>query len=453
MTGETGRAGGEAGKGMPSHDISALEPVAASERIASIDVLRGFALLGILVINIMVFALPMMNIFNPLIAGGFKGSDFGFWWVSHVFFLQKFMTIFSMLFGAGIVLMSERAESRGRSPRGSFYRRQLWLLAVGLLHGYLLWTGDILYSYAVCGMVVYPFRRRPARFLVILGLLVIMVGVPMSYGTGIFFGKLRSEVAEIREVDEGGGEKSPEQERRMQMWEGMRSSFEPTPREVRDEVEIYRDGYAGIVKHRAPLLVMMQTMHLVFFTLWRIAGLMLLGMGLMKLGIFSARRSRRFYLIGMLAGYGIGLPVVMTGAQRLITQRFDFVYAFKFGQQYNYIGSLFVSFAHICLVMLVCHCGILRWLRNRLAAVGRMALTNYLVHTALFTTVFFGYGLGLFARFSRVHLTWFVLAMWVVQLLYSPLWLRRFRFGPCEWLWRSLTYRKRQPMRVNPVER
>lgn len=453
MTDDAAHAEKTSGSGTPARDISALKPVASSERIVSIDVLRGFALLGILVINIMVFGLPMMNIFNPLIAGGFRGGDFGYWWVSHVFFLQKFMTIFSMLFGAGIVLMGERAESRGRSPRGSFYRRQFWLLLIGLLHAYLLWAGDILFSYAVCGMIAYPFRRRSARLLVILGFLVIMVGVPVSYGTGIFFEKLRSHVAEIREAGERGEEPGPEQERIMQTWEGMRSSFEPTPMEVRDEVELYRGGYVGIVEHRAPMLVMMQTMRLVFFVLWRVTGLMLLGMGLMKFGIFSARRSRRFHLIGLMAGYGIGLPMVANGAQRLIIHRFDFVYAFKFGQQYNYIGSLFVAFAHICLVMLVFRSGIMRWLRNALAAVGRMALTNYLVHTVVFTTVFFGYGLGLFARFPRVHLTWFVLAMWTVQLIYSPLWLQRFRFGPCEWLWRSLTYQKRQPMRVNAVER
>ena len=437
----------------PALDPHQLQPVAAAERIISIDVLRGFALLGILVINIQVFGLPPMNIFNPLIAGGFKGGDFVFWWVSQVFFLQKFMAIFSMLFGAGIVLMGARADSHGRSPRGAFYRRQLWLLVIGLLHAYLLWLGDILVSYALCGMAVYPFRRRSARFLSVLGFLVIMIGAPMSYGTGFFFEKMRSRVMEIREAEVRGETPDAGQERILRSWEELRRSFDPAPHEVRGEVEIYRDGYAGIVQRRAPQLLMMQTIRFVFFIFWRVAGLMLLGMGLMKFGVLSAKCSRRFYAIGLLLGYGIGLPLVMTGAQRLIEQRFDFVYLFKFGQQYNYIGSLFVSFAHVCLVMLACRAGTLRWLQNRLSAVGRMALTNYLVHTAVFTTIFFGYGLGLFARFPRVHLAWFVCAMWIVQLVYSPAWLRRFRFGPCEWLWRSLTYRKRQPMRVNAVER
>lgn len=433
---------------LDTNEKSPVGPVEASQRIASLDVIRGVSVFGILVINIMVFALPMMSFSNPLIAGGFKGGDFAFWYVSHLFFFQKFMTIFSMLFGAGIVLMTSRAESRGHRPRGPFYRRQLWLVVIGLLHAYLLWIGDILFSYAVCGMIAYLFRRRSARFLVIFGIVVIMVGVPMTHGAGIYFEKLRTEVVEIRKVEERGDELSSRQERQLGQWEELRRNFDPTPEELREVVETYRDGYIGIVRHRAPLLVMMQTVWLLFFGLWRVAGLMLLGMGLMKLGIFSAERSSRFYLGGLLAGYGIGLPVVARGVQLLIEHRFDFIYGFKYGQHYNYIGSLFVSFAHVCLVMLICRSGVWRSIQNRLAAVGRMALTNYLVHTVVFTTLFFGYGFGQFARIPRFHLTWFVIAMWIVQLLYSPVWLIHFRFGPCEWLWRTLTYRRIQPMRV-----
>lgn len=444
---------GEAGGRGTSVDRAAPGPVATAERIASIDVLRGCALFGILVINIMVFAHPNMNIFNPLIAGGFEGGDFGFWWISHVFFLQKFMAIFSMLFGAGVVLMCARAESRGASPRGPFYRRQLWLLVIGALHAYLLWVGDILFPYAVCGMIVYPFRRRSPRFLIILGCIAVLIGAVVMYGGGVYFERLRSEIPAIRKARSQGEELSGEQERNLEMWTEMRETLDPTPAQVRDVVEIYRDGYAGIVGHRAPVALMSHTMQMFFFYLWRIGGLMLLGMGLMKLGIFSAARSRRFYLYGMLAGYGVGIPVVVSGAQLLITHRFDFVYSLQVGQHYNYIGSLFVSFAHVCLVMLVCRTGLFSRLRKRLAAVGRMALTNYLVHTVVFTTIFFGYGLGLFNRVPRFHLTWFVLGMWALQLLYSPVWLRHFRFGPGEWLWRSLTYRRRQPMRVHAVER
>lgn len=439
-----------ASRGAPdANEKSSLGPVEASQRIASLDVIRGVSVFGILVINIMVFALPMMSYSNPLIYGGFRGEDFAFWYISHLFFFQKFMTIFSMLFGAGIVLMTSRAESRGYRPRGPFYRRQLWLVVIGLLHAYLLWIGDILFSYAVCGMIAYIFRRRSARFLVIFGVIVIMVGVPITHGSGIYFEKLKEKVIEIREVEERGDELNPRQERLLQQWEELRKGFDPTPEEVRDVIETYRDGYIGIVEHRAPLLVMMQTFWLVFFGLWRVAGLMLLGMGLMKLGVFSAERSSRFYLGGLLVGYGIGFPVVARGVQLLIEHRFDFIYSFKYGQHYNYIGSLFVSFAHVCLVMLICRSGVWRSLQNRLAAVGRMAFTNYLLHTVVFTTIFFGYGLGLYARISRFHLTWFVIAMWIVQLLYSPVWLRHFRFGPCEWLWRTLTYRRRQPMRVD----
>src|SRR5262245_28441400 len=135
-------------------------PVAPAERVTAVDVLRGVALLGILPMNIVAFAWPFSAYFDPTAGGGFEGLDRVIWIVCHIVFDQKMLTIFSMLFGAGLVLMGERAEARGRSITGIYYRRVLWLLAIGMVHAYLLWDGDILVAYAQCGLFLYLFRRN-----------------------------------------------------------------------------------------------------------------------------------------------------------------------------------------------------------------------------------------------------------------------------------------------------
>ena len=179
---------------------------------------------------------------------------------------------------------------------------------------------------------------------------------------------------------------------------------------------------------------------------WLAGGRMLIGMGLMKLDVFSGRRSRRFYLWLALLGYGIGLPLVAYDAYKLIRTNFGFRFQLHGGIFLNFFGSVLVALGHVGALMLIFKAGRLTWLTSRLAAVGRMALTNYLTHSIVCTTLFYGYGFGAFGHVNRTGLAGIVLVIWIVQLLVSPIWLERFRFGPAEWLWRSLTYWKLQPM-------
>ena len=425
-----------------------LGPVVAAERIASIDVLRGVAVLGILVINIDFFALPSAIIFNPTVAGGFTGVNLLTWKVNSILFFEKMMAIFSMLFGAGLILMYNRAESAGRSFGGIYYRRILWLLLFGLAHGYLLWYGDILHAYAVCGLFLYLLRRRSAKLLIIFGLLLLIIGVSVQVGSGTFFNMLRHEATAAETALAAGETLTPRQQGMSEAWKEISAAFDPSPEEIAEEIEGYRRGYSEILAHRAPESLMMQTQALPFMIFWRAIGLMLLGMGLMKLGVFSGKRSIRSYVICIIGGYGIGLPLCGYGAGSLIEHNFDFVYRFKIGSHFNYIGSILVALAHVGVVIVVCKAGFLTWLTRRLAAVGRMAFTNYLMHTLICTTIFYGYGLGLFGRVERFGLMGFVLGIWILQLFVSPIWLKHFRFGPAEWLWRSLTYWRRQPMRI-----
>jgi uncharacterized protein len=172
----------------------------------------------------------------------------------------------------------------------------------------------------------------------------------------------------------------------------------------------------------------------------------------MKLGVFAANRSRRFYLTSIIAGYCLGLPIVGYNTYKLITSDFDIGHIFGMDGFYDHFSILLVAAGHVGLVMLICQTGFLSWFQRRLAAVGRMALSNYLMHSILLTPVFYGFGFGLFGKVGYFASMGFVLALWIIQLYLSPIWLSHFRFGPAEWLWRSLTYRKKQPMRMAPTE-
>ena len=184
---------------------------------------------------------------------------------------------------------------------------------------------------------------------------------------------------------------------------------------------------------------------------WGFLGIMLWGVCLMQWGVLSGLRSRRFYLNLMVGGYLIGLPIVMFGAYDIISHDFDLIRALKFSSHFNEIGCIAVALGHIGLVMAICKSGWFPRIIHSLAAAGRLALTNYLLQSVICATIFHGWGFGRFGHLSRLSLFGVVGAIWVLQLVTSPLWLRNFRYGPAEWLWRSLTYGNRQPMRLIPT--
>jgi uncharacterized protein len=422
-------------------------PTTLSERFNSIDVLRGFALLGILPINILAFALPWTAYLNPTVAGGFTGTNFVTWIVCYVLFDHKMMTIFSMLFGAGLVLMSDRMEQRGASAAAFFYRRAIILFAIGLAHAYLLWQGDILVSYALCGMVVYPLRKLPPKMLVVLGLLVMLPSVWLARGESVFYVNARDAALRVQKAVQNSETPSDADLLLAKKWEGIRRTFQPTVAEIDENIQGYRNGsYLGLARSRVSSAFAVETEMFGRNLIWTVSGRMLIGIALMKLGVFSAERSLRFYLTVTILGYGLGLPVVGLGAYRLIENDFDVVYLFGGGAEFNDFGSMLVALGHLGTVVSIFKAGLATWLTSGLAAVGRMALSNYLMQSLICTTLFYGYGLALFGALDRIQLLGVVVAIWLLQLSYSPFWLRFFRFGPVEWLWRSLTYGKSQPM-------
>ena len=422
-------------------------PVSAAERFESLDVLRGVAVLGILVMNIYAFALPFAAYSNPLVMGGLEWYNLATWFTTHVLFDQKFMSIFSMLFGAGIVLMMNRLESRGASFRAIFFRRQFWLLIIGALHAYLLWFGDILFFYAATGVAVYLFRHRSPRALLLTGLVFLLAGLLMLQGTSRFMVALEQEAQPLAAARESGETLTAEQQGTLDDWEQLRQTFAPTEAELRAEVETYRGSYAEILKRRTPEVAMMQFQALPFFILWRVGGLMLFGMALMKLDLLTCGHGSSAARRMLAWGYGLGLPLALWSAFNAHAHGFDSVYLLGPGAVPNYVASVLVAFGHTGLVLWLLGKGKPAGLFTRFGAVGRMALSNYLLQSLVMTTIFYGYGLSLYGEVPRLALMLFVLGFIGVQLVLSPWWLARFRFGPAEWAWRSLTYWRRQPMR------
>ena len=429
---------------QPAANDSAA-PVTGAERIASLDILRGIAILGILVMNIYVFAMPIAATISPLMMGGMESLNIGTWFFTHILFDQKFMSIFAMLFGAGIVLMTGRAEAKGAKYGQIFYRRQFWLVLIGLLHGFFLWEGDILFMYAVIGMLAYLFRNREPRTLIIVACLLLPVSLSMMIGLGESMQKLKTYAEEAQLMSAAAEEITEEQQQAIESWDGQRSMMAPDSESMRDEVASHLGNYAGIFEKRASVYGVLAALT-PFLMGWRVLALMLIGMALMKLGVLAAERSASFYRKMILICYGVGLPLTVYSAVNLHVHEFNPIYFFGLGGVPNYFGSIIVGLGHIAVVMLMIKSGFAQNLLQRFASVGRMALTNYLMHSVILTTVFYGYGLGLYGSVPRFQQMGFVVAVVALQLILSPWWLARYRFGPVEWLWRSLTYWKRQRM-------
>lgn len=416
---------------MPTDPIEATRatvalpgPVGRAERIVSLDVLRGFALLGILVVNVVSFSMISATYLNPTAQGELSGANYWVWLLTHVLVDTKFMSIFSMLFGAGIVLMAERAEAAGRSGMGLHFRRMFWLMLFGLLHAHLLWYGDILFLYGVCGFVVYWFRRRRPAFLLIAAFAFLGVGTGISLLSGWSMPYWPDEqLAEIT------------------------MDWEPSPAVIEAELAAYRGDWLQQMAHRVPAAIEFETLILLVWGFWRAGGMMLLGMALFKMGVFSDQRSRRSYLLWGAAAFLIGVPAILYGVRQNVAANWEARYSFFFGPLYNYWASILVSLGYVGLVMLVCRSGTAKAVQRVLAAVGQTALSNYLFQTIICTTVFYGHGLGWFGTVERVGQLGIVIAVWTLQLVVSPIWIRHFRFGPFEWLWRTLSYLRLQPMR------
>ena len=423
-------------------------PVASASRISSLDVIRGVALLGILLLNIVGFGLPYAYE-NPNTYGGADGLNLLAWQVNALFFEGTMRGLFSVLFGAGIVLMTRRAEARGAGLAVAeiYFRRNLWLIAFGVVHAWLLlWTGDILYIYGIAGLFLFSFRNLAPRTLVILGILVLSSVSAKDIYAYVTLSETYAAARAAQTLSDSGEELDEDQQDAIEKLQDEIDGWNPDDEMIQEEIVGKQGGYFSNIATNAEGIVRRQSYTLYMYNFWDAAGMMLIGMALLKLGVLNAERSTRYYL-GMIAiGYGIGLSVNAYEIDLLMSSHFAPLQSQQAFLTYD-VGRLPVTLGHVGLVMLICRRDWLRWLTSRIAAVGQMALTSYVAHTVICAFIFFGIGFAMFGELQRYQLYYIVFGIWVFQIIVSPIWLKHFRFGPLEWLWRSLTYNQRQPMK------
>jgi uncharacterized protein len=413
------------------------EAAAPGQRIATLDIVRGVAVMGILAMNIVAFAMPDAAYMNPMAYGTRGPADLGSWLVSFLFVDGRMRGLFSFLFGASLLLVVERAEAGGRDPAAVHYARMIWLLVFGLLHFYLIWWGDILSLYAPVGMIAYAFRRAAPRTLILWAVGLLLVQLALFASLALWFQHAAAAAA--------APAASPAA---VQSWGEMQEGLGLyTPAQLHDVLARYRGSWSGIVSHTLGEDLFEPVRSFLLFC-WETLAYMLLGMAALRTGFLTGAWSGRNYRRVMLAGFGIGIPAYALLAWLEARGGFAAQDIMTWGVAATVPFRPAMIGATAALVILLTRGG--GGLAPRIAAAGRAAFTNYLGTSLIMTGLFYGWGLGLFGRLSRVELWIPVIAMWAVMLLWSKPWLDRFAYGPFEWLWRSLARGRLQPMRKTP---
>ena len=429
-----------------SNSQTSLSSLKGLDRIQSLDVMRGIVLFGILLMNINGMALA--NAYeDPTVSGGATGWNLYTWITTNMLFEGTMRALFSLLFGAGMFILLDRLEKRGAGIKAAdiYFRRLMWLLLFGLVHAYLiLWTGEILFSYAIMGLLVYSFRNLEPKKLIMAALVLFSIGTIWNYAEYKSNVKFMADVTTVDQYTSEGKVLTEELKEAQSRWKEMQE--ERSPEAVAEYNKNMQQNYFGVVAFLAPINLHFQQYYLFRYDVFDILSMMLLGIAFFRLKILTAEKSYRFYSVMMLMGYAIGISVNYYEIQMILDNNFSFLSLSKSSVTYE-LGRVAVAMGHIGAIMLFCKLPLLSILKNALAAVGKMALTNYVMHSIFAMFLFTGAGFGLFGKFQRFQLLYIVLVIWIFQLIASPIWLKYFNYGPLEWLWRNLSYKKRHPLK------
>jgi uncharacterized protein len=416
-----------------SEGSAVTEPSAPPPRIAQLDVLRGVAVMGILAMNIVAFAMPFQAYMNPMAFGTESAADLASWAFNFVFIDGKMRGLFSFLFGASTLLVIEKAAASGQSPAVVHYSRMFWLLVFGLIHFYFIWFGDILSGYALTGLLLFFFRNLRPRALIIWGVALVLAQCLLMSG---FAGSAFSLAAAASAAN-------PDPEAVTQWAEMSRMFGVPDPVTLASKLGRHLGPWSGLVHDRLVERGAEPFVSLIFF-IWETLGYMLFGMAALKSGFFRGEWAPSRYRLVAATGLAIAIPAYVLIGWLVYRSGFRTEWVvFGFAAQTPFRPVMVIAYA--ALIILAARNG--GWLAQRIAAAGRAAFTNYLGTSIVMTTLFYGYGLGLFGSLTRIELWLPVLAMWALMLLWSKPWLERFQYGPLEWLWRSLSRLRPQPMR------
>lgn len=433
--------------------VSQLAPLVKKDRIVFLDCVRGIAVLGILLMNSMAQSqshlfYDSMNLNQPV-----TGLNFYAWVLERGFFEGTMRGLFSILFGAGTLLFLTRLQKQkgGLEPADLFYRRMLWLLAFGLINAFIfLWPGDILYPYALCGLLLFPFRNWSAKKLLLGAFFLLALG---TYRENRFLFDNKEIISKGQVAEAMDAKKlslGDEQKDDLKKWQGFKEENTSAGymEKAMKETKVTREkskSYLAMVEHYRDINMKLQS---VFFynSWWDILMFFFIGIALLKSGYIEGKKPVGLYIAVTVIGICIGIFLNYSLLRSEYANKFDMVVLTR-KWQYNYyqLRRLFQTIGYLSLLILLYKIIPFRKILTIFAPVGQMAFTNYLSQSIITSIIF--YGMGWYGKLQRYEVYYVVAGIWVFQIIVSHIWLRYFLYGPFEWLWRSLTYWKRLPMK------
>ena len=433
------------------------QPVMQADRIKTVDLIRGFALLGILLMNIPGFGINW-DAWYKILTGPHDTKDYYTLAAISSFFEGTMRGLFSMLFGAGMILFTKNKQELPDGPTVAeyYYRRLLWLVVFGMFNAYiLLWFGDILYYYGLCGMMLFVFRKTSPKWLMALAFLTMSITMLKTQLRWNETKEKRVTYLQAVKAEKDSVKLTEKQQEAKTEWPQIAESRSQPPDTTfmnNNLRKMQAGSYSTIFSYWIPMNADSETWGLYHQWFWDGLTMMFVGMALFGLGFFSNKLSTSTYVMTLLIGYGIGIPLgYIAFKQGLVSQFSDYV---GYIDRYRISPDLLYDFrrglqalGHASLLILIYRSKLVPWLMRALANVGQMAFTNYLVQSIICTWFFYGYGFGFYNKLQFHQLYYVVFSVWIFQLIVSSIWLRYFRFGPFEWVWRSLTYWKKQPMK------
>lgn len=428
---------------------SSAKPVSQKERIILLDSLRGTAVLGILLMNITAFAYSGVLEADPFIRNE-STLNFRIWHFVNVFISGSQRALFSMLFGAGILLFVGRKEQtlKGLETADYFFRRQLWLIVFSLVDVFILWwQSDILLHFAIIGMAMFVSRNLTPKQLIIGAVVCLMLMVARENRDLYKRKKLIARGEAVAALNLPTDSLTFLQKAQLQAMKEFRyvTSTEGKLKRITADNARVLGNLASTYGYRTNIYVDSLIPNL-FYAVWDVPIFMFLGMAFFKLGILTGSAPVRTYLWMAIVGLSIGLILSYIRIQYRVEAKADLFETTKnMHVAFFHLDRVFRAIGIVASFMLLYKSGIFDWLFSKLQPVGQMALTNYLGQSAICSFIFNGFGLGLFGKLERYEIYLVVLAIWIFQVLFSVIWMRYFLYGPCEWAWRSATYWRLQP--------
>lgn len=429
--------------------LSTVTPVVQNERIDILDSLRGVAILGILLMNMPSFSFLTVD---PLVRNEYGTFNYTIWRFMSWTVDGTQRALFSMLFGAGILLFIRSKEKTQSNISASdyFFRRQLWLVVFGLINIYIfLWHGDILFDYGIYGLLIFVFRTlTPKKLLIAAG--VCMLFMLARENRNLYLDKRTIARGEaVLKIDTTVVKLTDRQSEHLERIEEFKkgSAVESKIKRVQRANRMMSGTHEDIYEYRVERY-MNNLLNYSYFGVWDVFLFMFIGMAFFKLGIITGQASIKLYAVLCTVGLGLGLFISYFDMQPMIDAKFNrFEYTKQTSLSFFELGRTFRSLGFFGLLMLMYKSGIFKWFFKLMKPVGQMAFTNYLTQSIACAIIFYGFGFGLYGKLERYEVYIILLCIWVVQIVWSHLWLWFFQYGPFEWVWRQLTYWKRLPIR------